>query len=292
MNAPHQVTLAAATLLLCTCGSYAQQAAQQKTGTISGGVQSPNTQHSTMTMGLHAPFLDRQPITGAPYSAEEVSDRTQTLADGTHITQKTRISKLVRDSQGRTRTERPMFMGMSSNSEDVMIVEIADPVSGSRYILDTYNHVAHRFPSPEKSDGPVRYSETARAVAQGATSAPTRQAVSPPPAQVNRPVNVNESLGNQVIEGVMVEGKKTTTTFPIGAMGNDRPLVRVSEYWYSPELKITVLAKHSDPRSGESTMRLQNIDRSEPDPALFRVPPDYQIVDETGDQVEIKITRP
>lgn len=75
-------------------------------------------------------------------------------------------------------------------------------------------------------------------------------------------------------------------------MGNDRPLVRASEFWYSPELKIEVLLKYSDPRSGESTVRLRNIDRSEPDPALFRVPPDYQIVDETGDRVEIKITRP
>lgn len=185
-----------------------------------------------------------------------------------------------------------MVMGMGSNSEDVIFVEIVDPVSGSRYILDAYNHVAHRFPPPEKSGEPVGYSQTVRAVPQAATSAPTGQAVNPPPPQANRPENVTESLGNQVIEGVMVEGKKTTTTFPIGMMGNDRPLVRTSEFWYSSELKIEVLLKNSDPRMGESTMRLQNIDRSEPDPGLFRVPPDYQIVDETGDRVEIKITRP
>jgi len=75
-------------------------------------------------------------------------------------------------------------------------------------------------------------------------------------------------------------------------MGNDRPIVRVMESWLSPELKITVLSKSSDPRMGENTMRLQGIDRSEPDPALFRAPADYQIVDETGDQVEIKYTHP
>jgi hypothetical protein len=39
-------------------------------------------------------------------------------------------------------------------------------------------------------------------------------------------------------------------------------------------------------------MRLQNINRSEPDPALFRVPSDYQIVDENGDRVQIKFTHP
>ena len=75
-------------------------------------------------------------------------------------------------------------------------------------------------------------------------------------------------------------------------MGNDRPLIRVMEYWTSPDLKLTVVSKNSDLRMGDSTMRLQNINRSEPDPALFRVPADYQIVDENGDRVEIKITRP
>ena len=292
MITTYRIALSATTLLLLTCPAHAQQPSQ---GSASGGVvavsvQSGRAPGHTMTIGMPAPFVNNRPTTGAPYSAEEALDHTQTLADGTHITQKTRISKLFRDSEGRTRSERPMFMGMESNSGDVIIAEIADPVSGSRYILDTYSHIAHRFSPPEKSSEPVR-SEVARAVPQGAASAPTRQAASRPP-QANRPENVTESLGNQVIEGVMVEGKKTTTTFPIGMMGNDRPLVRVNEYWFSPELKITVLSKDSDPRMGESTMRLQNIDRSEPDPALFRVPPDYQIVDETGDRVEIKIVRP
>lgn len=294
MITTYRIALSATTLLLLTCPAHAQQPSQ---GSASGGVvavsvQSGRAPGHTMTIAMPAPFVNNRPITGAPYSAEEAFDHTQTLADGTHITQKTRRSKLFRDSEGRTRTERPMFLGMGSNSENVMIVEIADPVSGSRYIVDAYNHVAHRFAPPEKSAEPVRYPEVARAVPQGTTSAATRQAVSPPPAQANRPENVTESLGNQVIEGVMVEGKKTTTTFPIEMLGNDRPVVRVNEYWFSPELKITVLSKDSDPRMGESTMRLQNIDRSEPDPALFRVPPDYQIVDETGDRIEIKITRP
>jgi hypothetical protein len=33
----------------------------------------------------------------------------------------------------------------------------------------------------------------------------------------------------------------------------------------------------SDARSGDSTTRLTNISRAEPDPALFQVPPDYYI---------------
>lgn len=293
MNARYRITLIAATLLLFTCGAYAQETSREKTGVVSGTVQAANNPPQTMTLRFSAPFPDRAGMKGAPYSAEQVTDHTQTLADGTHITQKTRIIKLFRDSQGRGRTERPMFMGMGTNSEEVMIVEITDPVSGFRYVLDTYNHVAHRFAPPtEKANGVASYTQTGRADSAGTNPAPARQAAAPAPAQTNRPEQVTESLGTQVIEGVQVEGKKTTTTFPVGSMGNDRPLVRVMESWHSPELNIAVVWKTSDPRMGESTMRLQNIDRTEPDPALFRVPADYQVVDESGDQVEIKITRP
>jgi hypothetical protein len=94
-----------------------------------------------------------------------------------------------------------------------------------------------------------------------------------------------------MIDGVMVEGTRTTTTYPVGAMGNDRPIVVTRESWHSPELRLEVLMKSSDPRSGESTMRFRIINRSEPDPALFQIPPGYQLVDETG-SFTIKISRP
>jgi hypothetical protein len=40
---------------------------------------------------------------------------------------------------------------------------------------------------------------------------------------------------------------------------------------------VLVLTKHSDPRSGETTYRLVNVVRAEPDRSLFAVPPDYTI---------------
>ena len=54
-----------------------------------------------------------------------------------------------------------------------------------------------------------------------------------------------------------------------------------SEEWTSPELQTLVLTRHNDPRSGESTYKLMNIIRAEPDPSLFQVPSDYT-VRETG----------
>jgi hypothetical protein len=89
--------------------------------------------------------------------------------------------------------------------------------------------------------------------------------------------SATESLGKQVIEGVECEGMRTTTTIPAGKVGNDLPLDIVSEEWYSPALQVLVLTRHNDPRSGETTYRLTNINRSEPDRALFEVPADYKI---------------
>jgi hypothetical protein len=41
------------------------------------------------------------------------------------------------------------------------------------------------------------------------------------------------------------------------------------------------MTRRSDPRTGDTTYRLTNIVRAEPDPALFQVPPGFT-VRETG----------
>ena len=81
------------------------------------------------------------------------------------------------------------------------------------------------------------------------------------------------------MEGVLVEGKRTTRIIPEGLQGNDRPITVVSEVWRSPELKIPLLIKTNDPRSGEMTTRLTNIELSNPILSQFRnPPPEYKIV--------------
>jgi len=87
-----------------------------------------------------------------------------------------------------------------------------------------------------------------------------------------------EDLGEQSIEGVSAKGTRTITTIPAGAIGNERPIETIYEKWYSDELQMVVFSKSSDPRFGEQTYRLTNINRSEPDPALFQPPPGYKKV--------------
>ena len=71
--------------------------------------------------------------------------------------------------------------------------------------------------------------------------------------------------------------------YPAGAFGNDRPVTVIRETWRSTELKVMILSKNSDPRSGETTTKLTNISRAEPDPALFQIPADYKIVENPAD---------
>lgn len=89
-----------------------------------------------------------------------------------------------------------------------------------------------------------------------------------------------EELGTQNIEGVDAQGTRTITTIPAGAIGNERPIEITYEKWYSNELQMVVMSKHNDPRYGEQTYRLTNINRSEPDPSLFSPPNGYRLVTE------------
>jgi hypothetical protein len=91
------------------------------------------------------------------------------------------------------------------------------------------------------------------------------------------PNEVTEKLGTQMIEGVSAEGTRTTITIPAGEIGNERAIEIVSERWYSPELQVVVMTRHADPRFGETTYKLTNINRAEQPKTLFEVPPGYTV---------------
>jgi hypothetical protein len=86
-----------------------------------------------------------------------------------------------------------------------------------------------------------------------------------------------EDLGQQLVEGVMAAGSRATMTIEAGAIGNEQPLQIVSEQWFSADLQLLILTKHSDPRAGESTFRLTNITQAEQPRSLFELPPDYTL---------------
>ena len=250
-------------LLLIAIAAFAQDSGHTS---VNAGVFSGSVHFSAPPPELHGQ-------TGAPYSAEETYTSVQTLADGTHITRESSSRKLYRDSAGRTRTERPLVIASRHQKVDVpMIVEITDPVERVRYTLDTVNKVAHKQAIPERD----------RAVKRTAPL-PDAAAARPQPSAEDAPQSSNEKLEPQTMEGLQVEGTRHTIVYPTGFEGNDRPIKVVNESWWSPELEVTVLDTRNDPRFGETTNKLINIDRSEPDPSLFLPPANYTVVEEKGD---------
>ena len=193
-------------------------------------------------------------VKGSPFSAQTVIENVQTLADGTKLTRKV-TGSLYRDGEGRTRREQEMgFMGPFAPAGDApRLVFITDPVGGSNYALNLVDKTARKM-RPFDGEPP-----------------PKEQ-----PQQSGMQVK-SETLKKQVMEGVEVEGTRSTVIIPAGQIGNDRPLEIVSERWYSPDLQIAVMTKHSDPRWGVMTYRLTNIKREEPPHTLFTVPSDYRI---------------
>jgi hypothetical protein len=100
---------------------------------------------------------------------------------------------------------------------------------------------------------------------------------STPGLRVQHPNARTEDLGEQMIEGVKTRGRRSTVTIEAGTIGNDRPLNTVSETWYSEELKMEVMSRSSDPRTGEMSFRLSNVSRGEPPAYLFQVPAGYTV---------------
>lgn len=282
-------------IFVCSCWAQVSQSY--------GSVSSSGNGSFSASFGYLAPPFQAPAIVGAPYCGDQVSENRQTLADGTNIIRAGSSRRTCRDSQGRIRSEQPR-MGLSPIPAEFAPVEITDPVAGFRYVLDPSNQVAHQSqlspppvrpgipPMPGRGVAPSIAPGGALGAARGGRGVGPRGVGIPvAPADPTRPVTTSESLGAQTIDGVPVEGRRITITYPAGSQGNDRPIVVTSETWNSPELRLMILSKNVDPRSGENIMRMDNLSRSEPDPGLFQVPPGYQIVEETG-PFTIQIKRP
>lgn len=239
--------------------------------------------------------FDRKVVKGAPYSAEVVNESVQSLVDGNRIVRRSTAS-VYRDSEGRTRREQtlgPIGPFAAHESSTRQTVFINDPVEGVSYILEPGDRSARKLKLRSLT---VRVDEIGKAKAPEGEGQFEIELIPEPPAgappvvmrrgqmdrmRIERSMTPGdakkESLGSQLIEGVQAEGTRITTTIPAGAVGNEMPINIVSERWYSPELQVVVLSKHSDPRFGESSYRLTNVSRVEPARSLFEVPADYTL---------------
>ena len=267
--------MTAAMMMLVTSAVYAQEPAP--------GVLA---QVKVVTGGNFGFIAERlvggSPVKGAPYSAQAVTETTQTLGDGNRIVQKS-TALLYRDSLGRERRDEtlPVIGPFTAQGDPPQIISISDPVTGVNYSLNSKEHVAVKLPALPLPGPTVDANGNFTVMVSGAGIASTAS-----PVMIYRTESSTtkatpniEQLGWKLIEGVQAEGTRTTITIPAGQVGNDRPIEIVDEQWRSADLQAMVLSKHRDPRFGETVYSLMNINRAEPSPVLFQVPPEYTVLD-------------
>jgi hypothetical protein len=90
-----------------------------------------------------------------------------------------------------------------------------------------------------------------------------------------------EDLGTQTMEGFYVHGYRRTNTYDAHTTGTGRSIVVVDEYWYAEDIRLNLLEKHNDPRKGDFTTTVTQVNRTEPAAELFVVPAGYKVVDVT-----------
>jgi hypothetical protein len=236
-------------------------------------------------------------VPGNPFQAEYVT--TSSVPAAFAGVSRVRSPELVaRDSQGRVRIERSagkfqMDTGSQAGTEQEQhFISICDPVKQTLTQIDTLNKTAqirHSRPSARSSLPVAQKTACSRIL----------------PRITNGGIMQVEDLGHRMIEGLDAQGVRITMKSMIGsqtseeggAQGARSTLQAVDpaqegessgttgfsggstqERWCSEELAILVLQTNSNSRGETTSSRtLTNLERREPDPALFKIPADYTI---------------
>lgn len=203
-------------------------------------------------------------VTGAPYSGVAITETRLALADGNVISHRVQVN-VLRDSQGRTRRETTLTgVGpLATTGASRTFVRIYDPVAGAAFVLHQDTKVAEKLRVPP---GERKHP----ADLQGKFNARMQEEIADGTLK-------KEELGTQTINGISAQGTRFTRTIPAGQAGNAKPIVITNERWYSPDLQILIKTVRNDPRFGETTYMVTNIQKQEPAAALFTVPSDYTV---------------
>lgn len=217
---------------------------------------------------IGAPAFSRQiymtPVPGEPFSAVVEQQMTTVLKNGTSFQRKS-VAEIARDSAGRIHNETRQNVPLTFTQKPALVSMMTyDPDRRMSTFMNPYTHIAR---------------QKTFAYAAG-TAPPNDWAQHPYPPSTTQDVHL-EDLGTSMMEGVNVHGYRRTVTLPQTVSGTDQPVAVMDEYWYSEDLHINMLQKHSDPRTGELTVRVTRLERVEPPAEMFEIPAGYKVVDIT-----------
>jgi len=199
------------------------------------------------------------PIPNVPFTAVVQVERSFVRPDGSVQTAKT-LRQIARDSHGRIYAEARTLIPVSSKeTPQVRRIHLYDPQTRVSTMLDAeqqtfWTMTVHRPPATV----PPTLLEATPA---GETLQPSEFAK-------------KEDLGIQEVGGILAHGIREVQTIPGEANGKES--VVTDEYWYSDDLRINLMIKHNDPRTGSVTLTVAQVQRTEPDRAMFEIPPNYK----------------
>lgn len=257
------------------------------------------------------PMWESKTVTGAPYSAEAVSESRQVLADGNVIAHK-ETSMIYRDSAGRVRRETNRIGPLGMWAGGARMVAF----NGRMTLRKEVGAEGNMTVTQESGAGPG--TEVSAVVPSGGVPVMTRGGAVGKMVTIHDPVDhvtymlvparkiaykmthpprviarfrhfarqvriehewneTSQSLGTRTFDGVTAYGTRTTMVIPAGAIGNEKPIKVISDRWYSPKLEVNVMTRRDDPRFGVVTYKLTNIKLGEPPASLFKVPAGYTV---------------
>lgn len=199
------------------------------------------------------------PLPGAPFTATVTTEWKRILDDGSSVTVGNHRT-IARDNSGRIFQERRnLYPAGDPHENELSRLEFADPRAHTlstcwsvARICQISGYFANAFTPPAVPAGPL----------EGGKGFLTRL-----------------DLGHDSIAGVEAIGTRETTTINAGAIGNDRAINVVKEFWYSQQLEINLIEKRQDPRYGSQTFTVSQISLGEPAASLFDIPAGFRIDD-------------
>ncbi len=199
------------------------------------------------------------PIPDVPFSGVVTVERSIIQSDGATANFHT-VREIARDSRGRIHNEaRALAPASETVMPPVLRVHLYDPQTRISTMIDPQRKLfwTETLSHPPSTVPPSpRYGS---AIQQGL-----------PQNDFTR----EEDLGVHELGGLLAHGFRETQTIPAGDGAAEA--VVTDEYWYSDELRINLMVRHTDPRTGTVTLTVGKVMRAEPDPSAFEIPDGYK----------------
>jgi hypothetical protein len=215
----------------------------------------------------------------APYTAYLTITKNRVLRDGSSANAVS-TEALARDRQGRIyeKTEHGTFivqdpakrqtLTWDSNSQEAVLGQW--PYWSGRKGCWTDKHGKNQFSFPGDED----WDKVPASPGEGKLETIATVAVSGDRRVKTR--IVSENLGQKKIHGVTAFGMRWSMT-PLDSVGPTDMQEHTTELWKSSEFDLKLLEVTSGPKYGLKREELSDLQRGDPDPALFEPPQGYKV---------------